>query len=81
MRGKRVPLLIKIAPDLSPEEKADIASVALRTGIDGLIVSNTTVARPDSLQVGGNGEREREGGRDRMDRGREQTGQGGSGES
>lgn len=51
MRGKRVPLLIKIAPDLTEEEKADIAAVALRTRIDGLIVSNTTVARPDSLKA------------------------------
>ena len=47
-----MPLLIKIAPDLTEAEKADIAAVALRTGIDGLIVSNTTVARPESLQVG-----------------------------
>jgi dihydroorotate dehydrogenase len=42
----RVPLLVKIAPDLSPEERRDIAQVGLDTGIDGLIVSNTTVARP-----------------------------------
>lgn len=47
-----MPLLIKIAPDLTEAEKADIAAVALRTGIDGLIVSNTTVARPESLKVG-----------------------------
>ncbi|KAK0051370.1 dihydroorotate dehydrogenase (quinone) mitochondrial-like isoform X1 [Biomphalaria pfeifferi] len=45
------PLLIKIAPDLSEEEKKDIADVITRTKshVDGLIVSNTTVARPDSL--------------------------------
>src|SRR5207302_1805347 len=42
---RRVPLLVKIAPDLSPEEREDIASVALAAGIDGLIVSNTTVDR------------------------------------
>jgi len=45
--GRRVPLLVKIAPDLTLEERRDIAQVALDTGIDGLIVSNTTVARPD----------------------------------
>jgi dihydroorotate dehydrogenase len=45
--GRRVPLLVKIAPDLTLEERQDIAQVALDTGIDGLIVSNTTVARPD----------------------------------
>ncbi len=45
--GRQVPMLVKIAPDLTPEERRDIAEVALDTGIDGLIVSNTTVARPD----------------------------------
>ena len=44
-----VPLLVKIAPDLTPEEREDIASVALAAGIDGLIVSNTTVDRPAGL--------------------------------
>jgi dihydroorotate dehydrogenase len=47
--GCGVPLLVKIAPDLTPEERSDIAQVALDTGIDGLIVSNTTIARPPSL--------------------------------
>jgi dihydroorotate dehydrogenase len=46
----RPPLLVKIAPDLSPEERADIAAVALSTSIDGIIVSNTTVARPPDLR-------------------------------
>jgi dihydroorotate dehydrogenase len=41
------PLLLKIAPDLTPEDEAGIAAVALASGIDGLIVSNTTIARPD----------------------------------
>ncbi len=44
------PLLLKIAPDLTPEERADLADAALGSGIDGLIISNTTVARPASLQ-------------------------------
>src|SRR5204862_1193753 len=42
----RPALLVKIAPDLSPEERADIAAVALAVGIDGIVISNTTVARP-----------------------------------
>ena len=46
---RSVPLLVKIAPDLTPEEQDDIASVALASGIDGLIVSNTTVDRPTGL--------------------------------
>lgn len=45
----RPPLLLKIAPDLTDEDKADISAVALETGIDGLIVTNTTIERPDSL--------------------------------
>jgi dihydroorotate dehydrogenase len=44
------PLLLKIAPDLSAEERAEIAEAALETGIDGLIISNTTVARPATLR-------------------------------
>jgi dihydroorotate dehydrogenase len=48
--GAHPPLLVKIAPDLSPEERADIAAVALATGIDGIIVANTTVARPPGLR-------------------------------
>ena len=44
------PLLLKIAPDLTHEDKRDIAAVALEGGIDGLIVSNTTIARPVSLK-------------------------------
>lgn len=47
--GDPPPLLLKIAPDLTDEDKADIAAVALETGIDGLIVSNTTVARPAEI--------------------------------
>jgi dihydroorotate dehydrogenase len=43
------PLLLKIAPDLAPEERADIAAVATETAIDGLIVGNTTISRPDGL--------------------------------
>lgn len=43
------PLLLKIAPDLTPDDRRDIAEVALETGLDGLIVSNTTIERPISL--------------------------------
>ncbi len=41
----RPPLLLKIAPDLTAEDQADIAAVALAGGLDGLIVSNTTIER------------------------------------
>ena len=46
-RGEmRQPVLVKIAPDLDDEALDQIAAVALMKGIDGLIVSNTTIARP-----------------------------------
>jgi len=47
--GIRPPLLVKIAPDLTAQERADIAAVAISTGIDGIVVANTTVARPVGL--------------------------------
>lgn len=43
------PLLVKIAPDLSKQDLADIAAVALALRLDGLVVSNTTISRPDSI--------------------------------
>ena len=46
----RRPLLVKIAPDLDDRELDDIVAVALERKADGLIVSNTTVARPASLK-------------------------------
>lgn len=48
--GVRVPLLLKIAPDLTLAERGDIAEVALAAAIDGLIVANTTVERPAGLR-------------------------------
>ena len=44
------PLLLKIAPDLTEEDRNDIAAAALEIGVDGLVVSNTTIARPAGLQ-------------------------------
>lgn len=40
------PLVVKIAPDLSPNECREVAEVLLARGVDGLIVGNTTIARP-----------------------------------
>ena len=48
-RDRPTPLLLKIAPDLAPEDIADIAEVALARALDGLIVSNTSVALRDGL--------------------------------
>ena len=52
--GHEVPVLLKIAPDLTDEDRKDIAAVALDSGIDGLIVSNTTIRRPPR-RAGGDG--------------------------
>lgn len=43
------PLLLKVAPDLSPDDRDDVAHVALESGVDGLIIGNTTLSRPDGL--------------------------------
>ncbi|GAB6021366.1 hypothetical protein CHUAL_003974 [Chamberlinius hualienensis] len=45
-----VPVLIKIAPDLNDEELSDIAQIAIKKRVDGIVISNTTVTRPDSLK-------------------------------
>ena len=44
------PLMLKVAPDLKDQEVADIISVAAGYGLNGIIVSNTTVERPDDLR-------------------------------
>jgi dihydroorotate dehydrogenase len=49
-RDRPPPLLAKVGPDLTEEEVADIADVALAAGIDGLIVGNTTLERPPGLR-------------------------------
>jgi dihydroorotate dehydrogenase len=46
------PLLVKIAPDLNDQEVADIATVIQKVGMDGIIISNTTVSRPSTLRGG-----------------------------
>lgn len=47
--SRRPPLLVKLAPDLSPEQIESIAATVLEAGIDGLVLTNTTLARTDSL--------------------------------
>jgi dihydroorotate dehydrogenase len=42
LHGRRVPLLVKIAPDLDTEQLAAIAAIARSLGIDGVIATNTT---------------------------------------
>ena len=42
------PVLVKVAPDLDDEQLSDIAYAAKTSGVDGVIVSNTTISRPAS---------------------------------
>jgi len=44
------PVLLKIAPDLSLNELDEIVHIARSRRIDGMIVANTTLARPTSLR-------------------------------
>ena len=56
---KYVPLAVKIAPDLSPEELKQVAEALLRHKIDGVIATNTTLDRemihdmPHAAETGG----------------------------
>lgn len=43
--GREVPLFLKIAPDLEPAQVDAIAALLVRHGIDGVIATNTTLAR------------------------------------
>jgi dihydroorotate dehydrogenase len=44
------PVLLKIAPDLSLAQLDDVVQVARSRKVDGMIVSNTTIARPSTLR-------------------------------
>ncbi len=43
--GRRVPLLVKIAPDLADDDVLDVADLALDRGLDGIVATNTTISR------------------------------------
>jgi len=49
-RAGPVPVLLKIAPDLSLPELDDIVGVARARKLDGMIVGNTTLSRPPTLR-------------------------------
>lgn len=50
------PVFLKVAPDLTDADVADIAGAVTAHRLDGLIVSNTTIERPASLTSGDKGE-------------------------
>jgi len=43
--SRRVPLLVKIAPDLADDDVDEVADLALELGLDGIIATNTTIGR------------------------------------
>ena len=45
----RLPVLVKVAPDLTEGQQEDIAALALEGKIQGLIVGNTTLSRPQEI--------------------------------
>ena len=47
---KKIPIFLKIAPDISSHELSDVCTLVLEHGVDGMIISNTTIGRPESLQ-------------------------------
>jgi len=46
----RPSLLIKLAPDLAPQDLESVIECAINYGVEGLIISNTTISRPASLR-------------------------------
>jgi dihydroorotate dehydrogenase len=49
LRG-RVPILLKIAPDIDADALSAIADAAVQSSIEGIIATNTTIARPAALK-------------------------------
>jgi dihydroorotate dehydrogenase len=49
-RAGPVPVLLKIAPDLTLPDLDDVVGVARKRRVDGMIVGNTTITRPGSLR-------------------------------
>jgi dihydroorotate dehydrogenase len=59
MHGRRVPMAVKIAPDLDPAQIAQVARSLVAHGVDAVIATNTTIARdavaamPHAEEAGG----------------------------
>ncbi len=56
--NKRIPILVKLAPDLSDEDLDDALSAIMQTGMDGVVATNTTISReglrsPLAVETGG----------------------------
>jgi dihydroorotate dehydrogenase len=46
-RKSKTPMLLKIAPDLSDEDLSDVAALTGGGAVDGVVISNTTLSRPN----------------------------------
>lgn len=51
LENKYVPMLVKLAPDLSSEELKETVSILVDEGVDGFVFSNTTLARDDLREM------------------------------
>lgn len=57
--GRRVPVLVKLAPDLDPDQLRTAVDVIVASGLDGIIATNTTIDRepvaghPSASEEGG----------------------------
>jgi len=50
LAGARAPVLLKVAPDLNEADAETMVAACRRHGVEGIIVSNTTLARPETLK-------------------------------
>jgi dihydroorotate dehydrogenase len=48
--ARKIPVVVKVAPDLTAADFEDIVAAAVEASIDGMIVGNTTVSRPSGLR-------------------------------
>lgn len=48
--ARKIPVVVKVAPDLTAADFEDIVGASVEAAIDGMIVGNTTVSRPSSVK-------------------------------
>ncbi len=51
-RSAPPPLLVKLAPDMDESQQEETAAILMESGIDGLVLTNTTISRPSDLPAG-----------------------------
>lgn len=48
--GRKPKVMVKVAPDLAENQIEEIAEAVMSSGVEGVIVSNTTISRPETLK-------------------------------